>query len=375
MPSLLPLLRSLVLLQFAALGVLASAQTPPCGTDAYMQRNAHALERMEASYRDAMAGRQGGERSGDVKVIPVVVHVIHNGGTENISDAQVISQIQVLNEDYGKLPGTNGDGAGIDTHIRFCLARIGPDGECTNGIVRVKTPLTNHQSYQRTMLKQLSGWDPARYLNIYVVRNIDNGSGTLGYSSFPDGPPEEDGFVVRYNAFGLNGTAVAPSNLGRTASHELGHWLGMYHTFQDGCGTDPCTTGDLVCDTPPASAPHFGCPANANTCTNDVPDLNDLVDNYMDYTNDACKSMFTLGQADRAHGMLETFRSDIWQAANTTATGCDSVFVAPPCSAVAAFTTLVQQVCTGNPVQYVSTALNDPIAWQWYFPGGSPQCH
>ena len=348
------------------------AQAPRCGADAYLVRHAHAIERMEARYIGAFPAGSIRERGSHVKIIPVVVHIFHQGGPENISDAQVQSQIQVLNEDYRKLPGTNGDGNGVDMEIQLCLAQLGPSGECTNGIVRINSPLADHQSFQRTMLKQISGWDNARYLNIYVVQDIDNGSGTLGYSSYPDGPAEEDGFVVRYDAFGTLGTAQAPQDLGRTATHELGHWLGMYHTFQDGCGTDPCTTGDLVCDTPPVAAPHFGCPASANTCSNDVPDENDLVDNYMDYTNDACKSMLTQGQKDRAQNMLQLFRQDIWQPWNTMAAGCDSAFVSVPCGAVPAFTTLVQQVCTNGPVQFVSTALNDPISWQWYFPGGIP---
>lgn len=348
------------------------AQAPLCGTDAYLARHSHRMERMEAAYRMARGSALGAERSDHLKVIPVVVHIFHQGGPENISDAQVQSQIQVLNEDYGKLAGTNGDGSGVDTEVRFCLAQVDPDGACTNGIVRINSPLADHQSYQRTMLKQISGWDNTRYLNIYVVQDIDNNSGTLGYSSFPDGPADEDGIVVLHKAFGTLGTVQGPYHLGRTASHEAGHWLGLYHTFQDGCGTDVCTTGDLVCDTPPVAAPHFGCPASANTCSNDLPDVNDLVDNYMDYTNDACKSMFTQGQKDRMQDLLELFRYDIWQAGNTTATGCDSSFVPSPCAAVANFATLVQQVCTGNPVQFVSTALNDPLGWQWYFPGGTP---
>lgn len=354
------------------IAAVANAQAPPCGSDAYLARHARAIERMEARYAEAFPAGGPQLRSSHVKTIPVVVHIFHQGGPENISDAQVQSQIQVLNEDYRKLPGTNGDGNGVDTEVQFCLARVGPNGECTNGIVRINSPLADHQSFQRTMLKQISGWDNTRYLNIYVVQDIDNGSGTLGYSSYPDGPPEEDGFVVLHDAFGTMGTAQAPQNLGRTASHELGHWLGMYHTFQDGCGTDVCTTGDLVCDTPPVAAPHFGCPASANTCSNDAPDVNDLVDNYMDYTNDACKSMLTAGQRDRAQNMLQLFRYDIWQPANVLATGCDSAFVPVPCGAVSNFATLVSTVCTGNPVQFVSTALNDPISWQWYFPGGTP---
>ena len=105
------------------------------------------MDRMEARYREARPMLSTDARSGNVKIIPVVVHIFHQGGPENISDAQVQSQIQVLNEDYRKLPGTNGDGNGVDMEVQFCLAHIGPDGECTNGIVRIHSPLADHQSF------------------------------------------------------------------------------------------------------------------------------------------------------------------------------------------------------------------------------------
>lgn len=363
---------TLLLVALLEVTINTSAQTPPCAFDAPGMPRERYAARTEAKYQQWLREEAQGARSSDTRIIPVVVHVVHNGGPENISDAQIISQIQVLNEDYGKLPGTNGDGDGVDTRIRFCLAKISPDGHCTNGIVRVKSTLTDHQSFERSLLKQLSFWDNDRYLNIYVVQDIDNNSGTLGYSSFPDGPDDEDGFVVKHVAFGTTGTAQAPYNMGRTASHELGHWLGLYHTFNGGCGTDTCTTGDLVCDTPPVADPNFGCPLTANSCSNEVPDVTDQVRNYMDYTNDACKNLFTVGQRDRAQGMLDLFRWDIWQPSNTWSTGCDSSYVSPDCAVVAAFTTLGQSLCTGNSVEYISTSLNDPLTYQWYFPGGVP---
>jgi PKD repeat protein len=305
-----------------------------------------------------------------VKVIPVVVHVIHNGGVENISDAQIQSQIDVLNEDYRKIAGTNGDGSGVDTEVEFCLAKLTPDGKCTNGIVRIQSTLTNHLTYQRTQLKNLSYWDNTRYLNMYVVKTINGNSGIAGYSSFPGGPPDEDGIVVLYNYFGKTGTVAAASN-GRTCSHELGHWFGLYHTFNGGCGTDTCADGDFVCDTPPAANPNFGCPT-INSCSNDFPDVNDQIQNYLDYSDDACKSMFTAGQKTRMTATLNTLRTVIWSPSNITATGCDSGYVSSACNVIADFTSNSQNICVSNPVLFTNKSLNNPTTFQWYFTGGTP---
>jgi PKD repeat protein len=303
-----------------------------------------------------------------IKTIPVVVHVLHSGGTENISDAQIQSQITIMNEDYGKIAGTNGDGAGVDTKVRFCLAKIDPNGNCTNGIVRIYSSLTNHKTYERAMLKQLSFWDNTKYMNIYIVKSITGG--VLGYSSFPGGPPDEDGMVVKHSVFGNIGTA-APS-LGRTASHEIGHWFGLYHTFNNGCGTDMCLDGDYVCDTPPQASPSFNCSV-INSCSNDVPDVDDQKENYMNYTPGACKNMFTNGQKLRIQATLDTIRTTIWSQANLVATGCDSAYVAPGvCSVSANFVTLTPTVCVGNTVNFMDISLNDATSWQWTFIGGTP---
>lgn len=287
----------------------------PCYFDKYQRTNKAAIEKAELAIQKGLhkAEKKLLSHNPNLKVIPVVVHVIHDGGTNNISDAQIQSQIDVLNEDFRRKIGTNGFGAGVDTDIEFCLAKKDPQGKCTNGIVRVNSPLSNHQTYQRSQLKLLSYWDNTRYLNMYVVKNINNGSGILGYSSFPGGPPDEDGIVVRHDYYGKTGTASA--SLGRTTSHEIGHWFGLYHTFNSGCGVDTCTDGDLVCDTPPAANPNYGCPT-INSCSNDIPNVNDQIQNYMDYSNDNCKSMFSNGQKQRMQATLVSLRNDIWQQWN-----------------------------------------------------------
>lgn len=342
----------------------------PCYFDKYQRQNKTSVNKAETIIRDGIIkSKLYKAMSTSVKVIPVVVHVIHVGGTENISDAQVQSQIDVLNEDFRKMTGTNGDGNGVDTEIQFCLAKKTPDGKCTNGIVRIQSTLSNHQTYQRSMLKQLSYWDNTRYLNMYVVKSINGSSGILGYSSFPGGPPDEDGIVVRHNYFGRIGTAA--SSIGRTTTHEIGHWFGLYHTFNGGCGVDTCADGDYVCDTPPAANPNFGCPT-INSCSNDFPDVNDQIQNYLDYSDDNCKDMFTMGQKTRMHATLNTIRTLIWSDTNLVFTGCDSGYVSAPCNVVADFTANSQTICINNQILFTNKTLNGATSYQWYFSGGTP---
>ncbi|MBC7864292.1 MAG: T9SS type A sorting domain-containing protein [Bacteroidia bacterium] len=355
-------------------GLSQSQNLNPCYFDRYQQAHKEQIDLAEQKIKHQLiSGDQNKQinspqnHNPNLKIIPVVVHIIHLGGTENISDAQVQSQIDVLNEDFRKIAGTNGDGNGVDTDIEYCLAKKDPQGRCTNGIVRVNSSLANHQTYQRTQLKQLSYWDNTRYLNIYVVKTI-SGS-TLGYSSFPGGPPDEDGIVVRHDYFGKTGTASA--SLGRTTTHEIGHWLGLYHTFNGGCGIDTCLDGDYVCDTPPAVNPNFGCPT-INSCSIDVPDVNDQIANYMDYSNDNCKSMFSNGQKQRAQASLMSFRFDIWQQWNIDSTGCDSGFVNGPCNVIADFVTLNPNICIGNQITFYDKSQNNPTSYLWDFQGGTP---
>lgn len=347
------------------------SQTNPCLFDAYLIQNKQTVQLSESAIQKQLKHNSLFRISnhGIIYQIPVVVHVIHNGGNENISDAQIQSQIDVLNEDYRKAIGTNGFGNGVDTEIEFCLAKLTPDGKCTNGIVRIKSTLTNHNSYERQLLSQLSSWDPTRYLNIYVVKSIAGNVG--GYASFPGGPTDQDGIVIIHNAFGRTGTAQNPNNLGRTCTHESGHWFGLYHTFNSGCGIDTCLDGDLVCDTPPVANPNFNCPA-INSCSNDFPDYPDQVENYMDYTSDLCKNIFTSGQRDRMQATLNVLRQDIWQATNIINTGCDSAYISPPCNVVADFIANGTQICLNNIVTFTNKSLNDPISFQWNFPGGNP---
>jgi hypothetical protein len=207
--------------------------------------------------------------------IPVVVHVITStGGAGNITDAKVATQIAILNQDFRAIGGTNG-GNGFDSAIEFYLATEDPSGMPTNGITRSAntTWFNDSGGYYNTL-----NWDPNRYLNIYT----NKASGALGYVPFlpQTGNPgaANDRVVVLWSSFGLNAPIGPPYNKGRTTTHEVGHYLGLYHTFDGGCGTSACySTGDLICDTNRENGPNFSCGANpSNSCSSPDPD-----DNYM----------------------------------------------------------------------------------------------
>jgi len=365
-------MKKFIILFLFLVAIVSSAQIrqqEPCGFDEY-NKNRGFLEANQIIQNgvERFKNSQSLQSEDDIKIIPVVIHVLHIDGPENISDEQIESQIRIMNEDFGKLPNTPGDGAGVDTKVRYCLAKIDPNGNCTNGIVRVYTSLTNHKSSERAELKKLSFWDNKKYMNIYLVKSINGG--TLGYSSFPTGPDDEDGMVVLSRVFGDVGTAEG--SFGRTASHEIGHWFGLYHTFQNGCGTDLCTDGDFVCDTPPQAEASYTCETK-NTCDNDNPDLEDQKENYMNYTPGSCKSMFTNGQKLRMHSTLENIRTNIWSESNLIATGCNEDYIAPDiCSVGASFVTLTPDICIGNSVNFLDISLNDATTWLWTFEGGTP---
>lgn len=251
----------------------------------------------------------------EVVTIPVVVHIVHNGeaigqGT-NISKAQVLSQIRILNEDFGRKSGTPGFNShvhGADVQLEFKLAVRSPSNLPTDGIVRVKGSKTSWLSRltpDRLALKAHSIWNPAHYLNIWVANIKELGHGQFPVSDLPgvkDDPnaanPEDDGVVVSYEAFGDTGQAKAPYNQGRTTTHEVGHYLGLLHIHGDG----DCTVDDFCTDTPPVSFLTRGCPTTPPVACDGTPAQ---IENYMDYTDDRCMNMFTLQQKTRMRTVLD----------------------------------------------------------------------
>ena len=250
--------------------------------------------------------------------VPVVVHVVYNAPQENISDQQIQSQIDVLNKDYRR---TNIDNImtpsvwtsiAADCEIEFCLALTDPNGNSTNGITRTQTT-TSSFSMQGDPVKDASSggkdaWPNNDYLNIWVCKLS---GGLLGYATTPFGSiGSDDGVVIGYSYFGTMGTVQNPYNKGRTATHEVGHWLNLEHLWGGGWGS---CGNDNVSDTPTQEEENYGCPAfphNANSCNTTNAD-GDMFMNYMDYTNDGCMNMFTQGQKTRMIAAINQSRQNL----------------------------------------------------------------
>lgn len=302
-----------------------SQEIPRCGNDLRMPQ--HLIQNTDKIQAIDVSAQTYHKNSGTIRYIPVAVHVIHNGGSENITDNQIFSQIEILNQDFRKILGTLGDGKGVDTQIEFFLAQKDPNGQCTNGITRHQSLLTNHDILDEAQLKSISHWPARSYLNIYVVKTILGGL-TLGYSTQPGQQDSSlSGIVIQHTNFGKVGTVTPPFHLGRTVTHEVGHWLGLLHIFQDGCaGTSPanCSSfGDKICDTPPTKNPNgnTGCPTGINTCVEFPQDKPDMVENYLDYTDDACMNLFTQGQSSRMNAVLDIEYTTLCTEQNLKATG------------------------------------------------------
>ncbi|MCH1455558.1 MAG: zinc metalloprotease, partial [Schleiferiaceae bacterium] len=249
--------------------------------------------------------------------IPVVVHVVYNNATENISDAQIYSQLDILNEDFRRLNSDTVNtpamfqSVAADTEIEFCLAVNDPDGNPTTGITRTSTSQSSFSTNDGVKYSASGGvdaWDTDQYLNMWVC---DISGGILGYAQFPGGDPTSDGVVCDYEYFGNIGTASAPYDLGRTATHEVGHWLNLRHIWGDSnCGNDFCN------DTPEHSGSNYSCPTHPSpSCGNN----GDMFMNYMDYTDDACMNIFTNDQKTRMIAAINTQRSGL-----LTSTACQS---------------------------------------------------
>jgi len=325
-----------------------------CGTDSYWAqkladnpKNAVKREAMEQELQQWIQANPSSSTSKKViYTIPTVVHIVYNNNTQNISDAQILSQMDVLNEDFRRLnadaPNTPSwfQGVAADIEIEFCLAKQDPQGNPTNGITRTSTSTTSfgtNDAMKSNSTGGKDGWPRNDYMNIWVC-NL--GGGLLGYATFPGGVAADDGVVIGYNYFGRVGTLSPPFDKGRTTTHEVGHWLFLFHSFQGGCaGTSSSncsSSGDRCCDTPPTSSSNGGCPSlNQNTCTETPTDMNDMHMNYMDYVNDNCMNLFTQDQKARMVGVMTGSRASLQSSqgcVNPTSNALDagiSVIVSP----------------------------------------------
>lgn len=359
-----------------------SQQVVPCYTNEILEKkiahNPQLAEDFRQSREDIFEGINPTLRGGGPRIIPVVFHIIHAGGSENISRDQVLDQISILNKDYSR---TNSDtsltrnvfkSVASNPNIEFRLAQKDPQGNCTDGIVRVYSTQTVAAGDDA---KALSSWPRNKYLNVWVVRSIESdGSGgtILGYAQFPGfGDAETDGVMVRHDVVGTIGSAnPAFKNEGRTLTHEVGHWLGLFHTFQGGCGGGGF--GENISDTPPTSNANYGCDTTLNTCTNDNPDLPDQIENFMDYSDGVCQNMFTQGQVDVMNSVLGSARSSLITSSNLTATGTDGS-PAQLCSPTANFYSTNGITCVGENITFYDDSYNgEPDTYSWTFSGGQP---
>ncbi len=380
-----------LVLLFSLFSVCTWAQTPQgCSiqeiTEQYIVHDPSILNRqnqfnLDAKKQEATTLR----KSGTVRIIPVVFHVIYKTGTGNISDAQIDDAIAILNDNFRRrnanAVNTRSifEGVAGDMEIEFRLARKDPKGNCTNGIVRLYDAQADNGS---DSIKQRSIWPADKYLNIWVLEQITHPTfgqiKAVGYSQYPwIARPSTDGITIIHSGVGSIGTANPFSVADLT--HEAGHWLGCYHTFEN-----DCTGGDMVDDTPPCAANRFsifGCDTSKNTCSNDSPDLPDQIENYMDYATSACQNMFTIGQKARMDAALTTWRPFITTLQNLVATGTDQATTTANCTPIAGFrakdnqNALLQTACiNGKPIQFIDASYNytGAISYQWIFENGTP---
>jgi len=316
-------MKNLFILLLASITLISNAQIR-CGTEA------HTLELIEQypDYAKAKSkvntetenwiANNPNYQTKTIISIPVVVHVVWNTTAENISDARVFEQIEILNNDFRRTnidtintPSVwQGIDIAADCEIEFCLATTDPSGNTTSGITRTETTVSQFSIWGGSSVEDASdggidAWPNDDYLNIWVC---DLGGGLLGYASPPSSwPNPTDGVVIGYKYFGLSGNNGAPYNKGRTATHEVGHWLNLEHIWGDNnCGNDN------VSDTPTQEEENYGVPAfphNTNSCGTTNPN-GDMFMNYMDYTNDGAMNLFTLGQKTRMISAINQYRSN-----------------------------------------------------------------
>ena len=262
----------------------------------------------------------------EVITIPVVIHLLYNTPFQNISNAQILSQIEALNNDFRML---NDDKANTpaffaskaaDTKIQFCLAKLDPSGKPTTGIIRKLTSKAYFTGNDGMKFSAAGGddiWNPKQYLNIWVCNMFGR---SLGYATMPGTPADKDGVVINYDVFGTTSDVAAPFNKGRTTTHEVAHWLGLKHIWGDEtCGSDD------VDDTPSQRSYNFMCPVFpvVNDCSENAN--GDMFMNFMDLTDDVCMNMFTHGQKTKMRGL---FAKNNYRNSFLEAFSCDSSYSA-----------------------------------------------
>jgi hypothetical protein len=298
-----------------------------CSTDEYLKEllindpeMRNRMEEIERNVQERLQSRS--VTTGSVATIPVVVHVVYNTVDQNLSDAQIQSQIDVLNEDFSR---QNTDAVNTpayfqsfaaNTNIQFVLAKRDPNGNPTNGITRTftsTTAFTTNGYVKYTSYGGINPWDNAQYLNIWVC----NLSSMAGYSTVPGASAQTDGVVIDYQCFGRIGTLMSSTQKGRTAVHEIGHWLGLAHLW----GPSGTCGDDGVTDTPTQETANYGLPVYPHVSACSPNQYGDMFMSYMDYSNDAAMNMFSVGQSERMNGFLYGYRASLLTSLGGVAPG------------------------------------------------------
>lgn len=368
-----------------AIAALSGTSQHICWTDEYHQeliKNNPALaQQLQEVWEVSDGPLKEGRNSRAVDIVPVVVHVIHDNGVGNIAYDQIVDGIDVLNEDFSR---TNADAlstrqvfqnVAANSEIEFRLAKIDPNGDCTNGVVRVNAGDLAYDA--RNNVKSLSFWPSDQYMNIWLVESIQGSGGpgiVLGFAQFPGfGSWNTYGVVQRNDRWGRIGTSNSD---GRTATHELGHCFNLLHTFQNGCAGSCNSSGDRVCDTPPTSQATYNCNLAQNTCSNDASgpssfnsNVVDQIENYMSY--DDCQNMFSQGQKARMKNALNVVPQliNLTSQANLVATGVDN-----PQGVLckADFDLDRNVVCVGDEITFEDKSFFNIAGREWSFEGGFP---
>lgn len=316
-----------------------------------------------------------------IYTIPVVIHVMHTGGASNISDAQIHDAIEIINEDFNKLNSDTSsvidDFQGIiaNVGVEFKLAELDPNGNCSKGITRTYTSLTNDAGEN---VKDLIRWDPSKYLNVWVVSDISIGAG--GYSYYPGEAPNNDanaGVVILASQFGSIGESNGTTSSNRSLTHEIGHYLGLNHTWGDSNDNNldqNCNGDDGISDTPNTKGSNSGCNLAQNTCSSI-----DNVQNFMDYAS--CPLMYTEGQKTAMIAALNygsswhnAPRNNLWTTENLTETGLLNNTNTNECIAIVEFETESELACIDQEIEFINVSYNydSEVTLEWNFSGGNP---